>query len=78
MTGGVDRAEQINRDEALVAEELGNDRQFRSQRPLLSKGITSGYMVRDIAPNALVLGNNCSGHRNTDRCTGRLGTAEWF
>ena len=57
MTGGVDKADQINRDLATVAEELGIGFAFGSQRPLLSKGITAGYMVRDIAPNALVLGN---------------------
>ena len=57
MTGGVDRAETINRDLASVAEELGIGFAFGSQRPLLTKGIRAGYQVRDIAPNALVLGN---------------------
>ncbi len=57
MTGGVDRADAINRDLAIVAEELGIGFAFGSQRPLLSKGIEAGYIVRDVAPTALVLGN---------------------
>jgi len=57
MTGGVDRAEAINRDLATVAEEFGIGFAFGSQRPLLTKGIIEGYRVRDVAPNALVLGN---------------------
>jgi isopentenyl-diphosphate delta-isomerase len=57
MTGGVDRAQRINRDLASVAEELGIGFAFGSQRPLLTKGIRAGYEVRDVAPNALVLGN---------------------
>ena len=57
MTGGVDRADAINRDLASIAEELGIGFAFGSQRPLLSKGIKEGYMVRDVAPSALVLGN---------------------
>ena len=57
MTGGVDRAEAVNRDLAQVAEELGIGFAFGSQRPLLTHGITAGYRVRDVAPNALVLGN---------------------
>ena len=57
MTGGVDRADAINRDLAEVAEELGIGFAFGSQRPLLSKGIEAGYLVRDAAPTALVLGN---------------------
>ncbi|MEL6343287.1 MAG: type 2 isopentenyl-diphosphate Delta-isomerase [Myxococcota bacterium] len=57
MTGGVDRAERINRDLAQVAQKLGIGFAFGSQRPLLSKGITLGYKVRDVAPDALVIGN---------------------
>ncbi|MCK6508146.1 type 2 isopentenyl-diphosphate Delta-isomerase [Myxococcota bacterium] len=57
MTGGVDRAEAINRDLASVAEELGIGFAFGSQRPLLLHGIEDGYRVRDVAPTALVLGN---------------------
>ncbi len=57
MTGGVDRADAINRDLAVVAEELGIGFAFGSQRPLLSQGIEAGYRVRDVAPTTLVLGN---------------------
>lgn len=57
MTGGVDRAEAINRDLASVAEELGIGFAFGSQRPLLTKGVREGYLVRDVAPTALLLGN---------------------
>jgi isopentenyl-diphosphate delta-isomerase len=57
MTGGVDRAEQINRDLAIVAQELGIGFAFGSQRPLLTEGITAGYTVRDVAPNIPLLGN---------------------
>ncbi|MEC9390442.1 MAG: type 2 isopentenyl-diphosphate Delta-isomerase [Myxococcota bacterium] len=57
MTGGVDRADAINRDLATVAQEFGIGFAFGSQRPLLTDGITDGYRVRDVAPDALVLGN---------------------
>jgi len=57
MTGGVDRAQAINRDLAAVAEELGIGFAFGSQRPLLEQGITDGYLVRDVAPTTLILGN---------------------
>ena len=56
MTGGVERAERINRDLAQVAEELGIGFAFGSQRPLLTHGITEGYTVRDVAPNVPLLG----------------------
>lgn len=56
MTGGVDRADEINRELASLAEELGIGFGFGSQRPLL-QGITAGYKVRDVAPNTLLLGN---------------------
>ena len=56
MTGGVEKADKINRDLAELAEELGIGFGFGSQRPLL-QGITAGYKVRDVAPNALLLGN---------------------
>ena len=57
MTGGVDRADIINRELSQVAEELGIGFAYGSQRPLLAQGITEGYRVRDVAPTALVLGN---------------------
>ncbi|MFT5457437.1 MAG: isopentenyl-diphosphate delta-isomerase [Myxococcota bacterium] len=57
MTGGVDRAEAVNRDLARVAQELGIGFGFGSMRPLLEDGVTLGYLVRDVAPDALVLGN---------------------
>jgi len=57
MTGGVDRAEKINRDLAAVAQELGVGFAFGSQRPLLAHGIEDGYRVRDVAPDIPVLGN---------------------
>jgi isopentenyl-diphosphate Delta-isomerase len=57
MTGGVERANPINRDLASIAEERGIGFAFGSQRPLLVRGTMQGYQVRDIAPNALVLGN---------------------
>ena len=57
MTGGVERANAINRDLASVAEELGIGFALGSQRPLLTHGIEDGYRVRDVAPTALVLGN---------------------
>jgi isopentenyl-diphosphate delta-isomerase len=57
MTGGVERAEAINRDLAAVAESYGIGFGFGSQRPLLERGIRLGYRVRDLAPSALVLGN---------------------
>ena len=57
MTGGVQEAERINRALAALAEELGIGFGFGSQRPLLQKGIESGYTIRDVAPTTLVLGN---------------------
>jgi len=57
MTGGVDRAETINRDLAKTAEKYGIGFAFGSQRPWLSKGIKEGYLVRDVAPTTLILGN---------------------
>lgn len=57
MTGGTPRAEAVNRDLATVAEEAGIGFAFGSQRPLLLRGVTDGYRVRDVAPSTLVLGN---------------------
>ncbi|MEC7988045.1 MAG: type 2 isopentenyl-diphosphate Delta-isomerase, partial [Myxococcota bacterium] len=57
MTGGVDRAEEINRNLAKTAQKYGIGFAFGSQRPWLSKNIRDGYLVRDVAPDALLLGN---------------------
>ncbi len=57
MTGGVDRAEEVNRDLASVAQELGFGFGFGSMRPLLDDDCAPGYQVRDVAPDALILGN---------------------
>ncbi|MCA9570649.1 MAG: type 2 isopentenyl-diphosphate Delta-isomerase [Myxococcales bacterium] len=57
MTGGIQRAESVNRALAEVAEALGIAFGFGSMRPLLEDGITLGYRVRDIAPTAVLFGN---------------------
>ena len=57
MTGGVDRAEAVNRDLASVAEEHGIAFGFGSMRPLLEHGNALGYKVRDVAPTAVLFGN---------------------
>lgn len=57
MTGGVERADRVNRDLASVAQELGIAFGFGSMRPLLQHGITEGYQVRAEAPDAVILGN---------------------
>jgi len=57
MTGGVDRAEQVNRDLAAVAQQHGIGFGFGSMRPLLEGGPPLGYRVRDLAPDILLLGN---------------------
>jgi len=57
MTGGLERAERVNRDLAQVAEEHGLAFGFGSMRPLLTEGVRLGYMVRDVAPSAVIFGN---------------------
>lgn len=57
MTGGVDRADRLNKDLASVAEELGIGFGFGSMRPLLEGGLKAGYFVRDVAPSAFLIGN---------------------
>lgn len=57
MTGGVERAERINRDLATVAEAAGVAFALGSQRALLERGRCEGYFVRDVAPTTLLLGN---------------------
>ncbi len=57
MTGGVERAAAINRDLAQIANELGLGFGFGSMRPLLRDKDSLGYKVRDVAPDALIIGN---------------------
>lgn len=57
MTGGAARAEEVNRALASVAEELGLAFGFGSMRPWLEHGIRTGYLVRNEAPTAPLLGN---------------------
>lgn len=57
MTGGLDRAERVNKDLAAIAEARGLAFGFGSMRPMLENGVTAGYLVRDVAPNAVLLGN---------------------
>lgn len=57
MTGGTPEASAINRDLAAAAQRHGLGFAFGSQRPLLVRGIRDGYFIRDVAPDALVLGN---------------------
>ncbi|MEP7051503.1 MAG: type 2 isopentenyl-diphosphate Delta-isomerase [Pseudomonadota bacterium] len=58
MTGGAERAERINRELALIAEERGYAFGLGSQRAMLKRPeAKSSYAVRSSAPNALLLGN---------------------
>jgi len=57
MTGGIGKAEEINRDLAQIACELGLGFGFGSMRPLLLDSAALGYQVRDIAPDTLIIGN---------------------
>ena len=58
MTGGTDEAEAINKDLAQVAEELGLAMGLGSQRAMFERPETAAsFMVRDRAPNMLLLGN---------------------
>lgn len=58
MTGGTDRAKQINKELASIAEEQGYAFGLGSQRAMQkSRGALESYAVRDVAPTALILGN---------------------
>jgi isopentenyl-diphosphate delta-isomerase len=58
MTGGVERAGTINRELAALAEARGYGFGLGSQRAMHVDTATSPtYLVRDVAPTALVLGN---------------------
>lgn len=57
MTGGTAKARDINRELAGIAEERGYGFGLGSQRAMLRGDRDDTYQVRDVAPNALILGN---------------------
>lgn len=58
MTGGTDRARDINRELAAIADERGYGFGLGSQRPMLKDpACVDSYQVRDVAPSILLLGN---------------------
>lgn len=58
MTGGTDRAGNINRELAAIAERRGYVFGLGSQRAMLkTPDARSSYLVRDVAPNVLLFGN---------------------
>ncbi len=58
MTGGTDRAGQVNRDLARVAEEAGIAFGVGSQRAMVENpSLLKSYAVRDLAPTTVVIGN---------------------
>lgn len=58
MTGGTEEAQRINHELASIAEERGYGFGLGSQRAMHVRTETKGtYVVRDVAPTTLVLGN---------------------
>ncbi|MFT4704232.1 MAG: isopentenyl-diphosphate delta-isomerase [Bradymonadia bacterium] len=58
MTGGIERAGQINRLLAEVAEHHGMPFGLGSQRAILKdRNVAATYQVRDVAPTTLIFGN---------------------
>jgi len=58
MTGGTEEAQRINHELAAIAEERGYGFGLGSQRAMHVRTETKGtYVVRDVAPTTLVLGN---------------------
>lgn len=58
MTGGTERAMQVNRDLAGIAEEFGAAFGVGSQRAMAERPeLTKTFSVRDVAPSTVILGN---------------------
>jgi isopentenyl-diphosphate delta-isomerase len=58
MTGGAELSGTINRNLAAAAQQLGVGMMLGSQRIMLDNGVASmSFCVRDVAPDALLIGN---------------------
>jgi len=58
MTGGAELSATINRNLGAAAQQLGIGMMLGSQRIMLDNGIAStSFTVRDVAPDALLIGN---------------------